>query len=295
MTRILIYTPTYDDMLRPETVASVESQKFSGELDYEIDDRNLHDGRSMLEVSEKYRDARQMGLDGGYDALLTVEHDMVLPDGCIQALWDTPAPVVYAAYMLRHGWHVINLFRAVDNRKSIGMSLSLYPRELRELRKLGCIEVSGAGFGCTLMRREALEKVPFRVLDAAPDLAFAGDCVRAGLRQMGRFDAACLHIDGETGEVISVDEAGELTRVEALHNVTVNVGGDSLVMKRNRYYTMPMADAKQWERASYVRISSDVEREVAVAPETDSIEVADAPVVRKRKPRKQKTMSTKSV
>jgi len=286
-------------MLLPETVASVEAQEFDGELDYEIDDRNLHDGRSMLEVCEKYRDARQMALDGGYDALLTVEHDMVLPDGCVQKLWDTPAPVVYAAYMLRHGRPVVNLFRKEGN-KNLGMSLSLYPQLFKQAKKQGVIQVSGAGMGCTLFRREAMERAPFRVFEEKPpDLAFASDCVRRGVLQMGRFDVVCGHINDETGEELKLDdETGITARVLALQDVTVNIDGVSVVLKHDRYYSMPVAIAREYVRVGFVMITNEIDTGVELAVAED-FETSDPPIVKRRTPRgkarKVKTLSTKSV
>ena len=295
MTRILVYTPTYDDMLRPETVASVEAQKFDGELDYEIDDRSLHAGRSMKEVCEKYRDARQMALDGGYDALLTVEHDMVIPPHAVQSLWRTQAQVVYGAYMLRHGTHVVNLFR-YENTHAVGMSMSLYPMQLRAAKRRKAVRVSGAGFGCTLFLKEALMRCPFQIFeDNPPDMAFAGDCVRANVLQVGRFDVACLHID-ERGDALNIEDS-HICRVEALQNVTVLDVDRSVEMKRGRYYTLRRVAAKEHARAGYVRITEDIgdpERETA---EIVDYEKSEPPVVKKRKPRarKTKTMSTKSV
>jgi hypothetical protein len=295
MARILVYTPTYDDMLRPETVASVKAQGFNGEFVHEIDDRSLHAGRSMKEVCEKYRDARQMALDDGYDALMCVEHDMVLPPDCIQKLWNTNVEVAYAAYMLRHGTQVVNLFR-YEGVKALGMSLSLYPKQLKRAKRQEVIRVSGGGFGATLIRREALLRCPFRVFDDnPPDMAFAGDCVRAGVRQAGRFDVACLHID-ERGDVLSIED-NAVCRVEALQNVTVLDIDRSVEMKRGRYYTLRRVAAAEHARAGYVRITEDIgdlERETA---EMADYEKTEPPKVQKRKPRarKTKTMSTKSL
>lgn len=288
MARILVYTPTYDNMLRPETVASVQAQEFNGELVHVIDDRNLHEGRSMKEVCEKYRDARLQALDGGYDALLCVEHDMVLPPGCVQALWDTPAPVVYAAYMLRHGTRVINMFRK-DAGTNIGMSLSLYPKEYWQAKKQVVIEVSGGGFGCTLMRREALERCPFHVFeDNPPDMAFAADCLRAHVKQMGRFDVACLHIDGRKGVLNIEDGGGSVVRVLALQDVAINIEQESKALKRGRYYSIPLDVAREQARAGYVRITSEMPPELEVADAPPPY-VAEPAVMKRRTPPKPAT------
>lgn len=288
MARLLIFTPTYDNLLRQETVASVESQPFNGEVDWIINEENPYPGRDMRNVCVQFQSGRQMTLDGGYDAMLSVEHDMVLPDGAVQNLWDTDAPVVYAAYALRHGNPVINLFRK-DGNKNIGMSLSLYPADLIRARKAGLVEVSGAGFGCTLFRREALEKAPFRFGEYAPDIPFSVDCLHRGIKQVGRTDIACGHIHNNVN-LSPWDGGGVIARVLALQNVTANTGPDSLTMKKDRYYSIERNVAIELQRAGYVQITNDIdepqpeEREIAVAPVIER----ETATVQKIKPRRRK-------
>jgi hypothetical protein len=288
MARLLIFTPTYDNLLRPETVESVETQQFSGDVDWIINEENPYPGRDMRNVCVQFQRGRQMTLEGGYDAMLSVEHDMTLPPGAVQTLWDTAAPVVYAIYALRHGSQVVNLFRK-EGTKNIGMSLSLFPDELKQARKQGTIEVSGAGFGCTLFRRDVLEAVPFRFGEYAPDIPFAVDCLHRGIVQMGRADVICGHFHNGV-ELNPWKGGGVIARVLALQDVTVNIERESKSLKHGRYYSIPCDAASELQRAGYLQIMNDIEnttdeREIAVAPVMQEREMAQ---VRKIKPRRRK-------
>lgn len=294
MARLLIFTPTYDDLLRPETVASVETQQFDGEVDWVINEENPYPGRDMRNVCVQFQSGRQMALEGGYDAMLSVEHDMVLPPGAVQALYDTDAPVVYAVYALRHGSSVVNLFRK-EGSKNIGMSLSLFPAELKRAREQGTVEVSGAGFGCTLFRREALERAPFRFNTHAPDIPFAVDCLHRGILQIGRADVSCGHIHNNV--ILNPwSGGGVIARVLALQDMTANVDGESKSLKHGRYYSIPVHVATELQRAGYVQITNNIDemgnvREVAVSPAMTNRETAE---VRKIKPRRRKVKANVS-
>src|SRR5512139_1695515 len=156
--RILIYTPTWidpatgDDAIKPECEAAIKAQQLRNdcEFDWHVTTDNpfpIGDHRNVL---HQYRQAREYFLHGKWNALLTIEHDNVLPDpDAVQRLSDTPGDVVYAPYMLRHGKPALNTWQYIGDR-NLGMSLSHYPRELRNARRSIVWRVSGAGMGCTL-------------------------------------------------------------------------------------------------------------------------------------------------
>src|SRR5262245_5944849 len=133
---ILIYTPTIGDGLRERTVASVEAQVTDIDYIWEVGYHNPFAGDKKRNVIAQYQRAWQMALAGGYEALLTVEHDMILPPQAIEYLMDTDAEVVYGVYLLRHGLPVLNAWQYVNNR-CLGMTLSLYPKELARARRRG--------------------------------------------------------------------------------------------------------------------------------------------------------------
>ena len=250
--RLLAFTPTFDDALRPETVASVVRQRWDGEMVWEVGRRNSFPPPDIRNVFEQFRRARERTLAGGYDALLTVEHDMVLPPDAVERLWAVDADVVYGVYLLRHGSNVVNALEASQGR-NIGMSLTFAPRLLAKAQRADVVEVSGVGFGCTLMRRAVLEHIPFRPDGEdgqAPDIPFATDCLRAGVRQMAHFGVQCGHV--EEGKVLQVaQEINERVRVTALQTVTVT-GPQRL--EAGQTYMLEPTLAGELARAGYVRV-----------------------------------------
>lgn len=258
MTHLLVFTPTYADKLNPLTVKSVVLQKFEGRMTWEIGRHNPHPKPGNANVTAQYQQAREIFLQGDYDALLTIEHDMIVPPTAAQKLWETPADVVYAPYMLRHGSHVLSTWQYNGDR-NLGMSLSMYPKELAQLRSAGVGRVSGVGHGCTLMRRNVVERFPFRSTDdSSPDIPFATDCLRAGVVQLARFDVPCGHADDERGGVIlevnNTAGAGDLVNVIGLVDVVANVDGQAKRLYPNKPYKLPAETASELARAGYVRV-----------------------------------------
>ena len=272
--------------MRPETRASVEAQQTTIPFDWEIGYHNPFPGEKNRNVVAQYQRAWDICLAGDYDALLTVEHDMVLPPDAVQKLYYTDAPVVYGVYMLRHGTKTLNVWQYVNNR-NLGMSLSLYPAELRQLRKQGWGEVSGTGWGCTLIRREVLQRLTVHSNgDDAGDLTFSVDCLRAGFKQIARFDVPCGHIDDDGTVLDPYRMGGIVSRVYALQDVTVGDDGRSVAMKKGRYYSITPNTANELVRAGYVRITNDDadgEIETATDAKAETRETATAPTQRKRR------------
>ena len=193
--KILAFTPTYADALAPETVASMDAQRFDGVLDWVVSKDNPYPVPDHRNVLAQYRVARERCISGGYDALLTVEHDMVLPDNAVQELATTPGDVAFGVYLFRWGSFVLNAFEYVGER-NIGESLSLHPKKARAAVKAGTVRVSGAGWGCTLLRRSALESIEFPEEypeNPAYDIRFAQLAIRAGLEMYANFRVLCGH------------------------------------------------------------------------------------------------------
>lgn len=264
---LLIFTATYGDGPRPETVRSVSQQTYTDYV-YEVSYHNPFPGeRNMANIVAQYQRARQMCLAGNYEALLTVEHDMAIPPDAVQKLYETDAPVVYGVYMLRHNSHTLNAWQYVNNR-NMGMSLSLYPKELKAARAKGWAQVSGVGWGCTLIRREVLERLTVHSNGGgdAGDLAFATDCLRAGIKMIARFDVPCLHIEPDGTVLEPYRNGGIVNRVYALTDVTVNVDGQSKPLRKGHYYSLPPDVAGDLQRAGYVRLTNDELETADAAP-----------------------------
>lgn len=244
----------------PETVVSIAMQQFEGELLHEVSYHNPFPGeRNLRNVTAQYQRARQMTLDGGFDGLVCVEHDMSLLPNCVARMWEhgwnQGASVVYSPYMLRHGTNVLSTWQK-NGKKNLGMSLSLYPKELALYRRQGWGEISGVGFGCTMIRAETLRAVGIRqpADNHAPDIPFATDCLRGGIKQIGAFDVPSRHY--HAGKWLEAyDMTGEKARVLALVDVTINADGVTMPLKKGSYYTLPRAVATEQARAGYIKLT----------------------------------------
>ena len=275
--RLLVYTPTYGDAMAPACRASILAQDYGGYWIWVTDDVDPYPPPNHRNVLAKYRRARAMALEDGYDALVTVEHDMVLPvDALTRLAATTDADVVYATYVLRHGSNVLNLFQRTGGR-NIGQSLSLHQADLAAMRRAGQGRVSGVGWGCTLIWRRVLEQIEFGDdggENPAGDLAFAAACHRAGMVAVGRLDVPCWHIDNGTWLYPWRDGMANEVECLAQQTVTVLVGASSMKLERGQWYNLPAATATELQRAGYVKVFETqtmetatiaVERETAVA------------------------------
>lgn len=200
--RLLIFTPTWIDpdqhvaAIHPKCRAMIEAQRMSADMQWAIGLENPYPIPDHRNVLHQYQLARQVFLAGEYDALLTIEHDNVLPDvDAVQRLLDTPGDVIYAPYLLRHGAPVLNTWQYIGAR-GLGMPLDHYPDELKRARKAVRWRISGAGMGCTLFRRRALETIGFEASgdnNPCPDLGFALAAGRAGFESYARMDVPVAH------------------------------------------------------------------------------------------------------
>ncbi len=296
MTRLLIFTPTWiqpngTDAIHPDCAAAIRAQEISGRVDWVVRNENLHPIGDAQNVTDHYIAAHAMFMAGDWDALLTVEHDNVLPDAAAaQRLLETPGDVVYAPYMLRHGSHVLSLWQYIGGR-NLGQSLTLHPEELRAARAANIWRVSGVGHGCTLFRRHVLERIPFRGPDDgsrnSPDIPFAFDAQKAGFVSVARCDVPVVHIEGDLR--LHPWERVPLTKYRA--NVTVNVLIDGQVTRliEGQWYEMSDTQAIDLARVGFVNIPDDrfevgplaAKRETATA-EPD-VERAVTPPTKKRK------------
>ena len=198
--KVLLYCPTFKvngkEQIKIESRKSIANIKFNGIVHKEINSQNNHTPPNYQNVLEHYQRARKKVLSKGYDALFTVEHDIIVPPDGLQKLWDLNVPVAYGIYLFRGSKNVVNAFRMVD-APAPDMSLSIFQDLLEEALIEEVVEVSGCGNGCTLIRREVLEKIDFRQADSGgycPDMPFATDCLKSGIKQFAHFGVQCGHV-----------------------------------------------------------------------------------------------------
>lgn len=225
--RVLVYVPLAPTApkLYPATLDSLLAQEWDGPLDMVLGRVEPPAGDHFHDLAAKHNAARQLALDGGYDALWLVEYDMILPPDALRKLAEVDADIVYGLYVARQQpwlwlyattlgpahvrWFVYHPFA------SEGLAAAQWGQ---------VVDSAGVGMGCTLIRRTALERLSFRVpLEGqADDWALALDAQAAGLTQKHHLGVVCGHIRGDSATVVYPDPFADYAggrlcyRVEAL-------------------------------------------------------------------------------
>jgi hypothetical protein len=262
--KILVFCPTYarpDGALAvyPDTQASLDALEF-GDHEVTVLVRPSPSADRENNIFHQYQFAEHETLSGGYDAVLFVEHDMIVPPDALLKLAEAPADVAYGVYLFRHGKPMLSAFRATSGA-GIDQSLQNFPDELRRAAHAGTWPVSGLGFGCTLIHARVFERVHMRQPENGhyPDGPFAADAKRQGFKQVARFDVICGHIRPD-GYVLwprfdGRDLALNMVRVKILRSFTASLGGQSVPFAAGQDAKMPLDDAVEYQRAGYVSIS----------------------------------------
>lgn len=272
--RILLYCPTYtkDDgelAMRTETQESISNLIIPNgvQVDMWIDaynplpvtqDRKIKHENTLL----KYRKARRWTLDKNYDALFTIEHDMIIPADALEKMLNTSADVVYGLYMFRQRPPMMNALRYTSGRYS-DMSVSNFPELIAKGKRQGWLEVSGAGFGCTLFYRKVLESLDFhRALGGTPipDLPFATDCIQNGFKQVCRFDVLCGHIKPDGTVLWPLNKGGDSVnkvKIYVYRTFNATIAGRSQHFEEGSETDIPEEYADDFARAGFIGIIPD--------------------------------------
>lgn len=190
--KTLIYCPVH--RLEPETVDAILRIKSEGSVDI-VFGHGQFTGDDRADILNAYEKGRWLALEGNYDAMLTVESDIIPPEDALLKLASCDRPVAYGAYIMRRGEPALNLRYHAPGQKQaeIGQSLTRYPDLVRSAGSQPIL-VSGVGLGCTLIRRYVLESISFRMgAHSHCDWWLAVDCLRAGYEQVGHLGVLCGH------------------------------------------------------------------------------------------------------
>lgn len=214
--KLLIFMPTYevDGVIQafPEAVESFYGlevpEGWQADWVIGLDNPYGREGRHKNTLHQ-YQQIQRRVLDEGYDALITFEHDMIVPANGLIKLLEVDAPIVYGLYMLRHGAYCVNAFLYIESQPSMSKSFTYLPKLYAKAERDGMARVTGVGMGFTLFRRKVLELFNFRATEKSypPDWAIAYDSAKYGLKQICRFDVKCGHI-GTDGRAIYPRLAG---------------------------------------------------------------------------------------
>lgn len=201
--KILVFCPLAPKPPRlwGQTVQSIFRMEWDEPIEYlfRANDNPYADGsvrsNKHENVTHNFNFARRYMLGGGYDALLCIEADMIVPPDTIQRLTACDSDVAYGLYVFRHGKRDWSAYMELE--KSRGRSLCEDPSRARELWGQ-VINVAGVGLGCTLIRRHVLERTDFHAHPEAYlvscDWMLALDCQRYGYTQRCDTGLVCGHL-----------------------------------------------------------------------------------------------------
>ena len=189
--KVLLFCPAY--RLEYETVDAILRMRPIGPMDIMITRDNMVKDDPYYNIFHNYAKGRAAALSGGYDAMFVVESDMIPPADALEKLAAIDTDVAIGLYMFRHGKPVANVLRK-EGHGVPGQSYTLFPDELKTLRKQRVFDTGGAGLGCALIRRHVLEAIPFRHVEGQfCDWYFTSDSMAAGFRWTVNLDVVCGH------------------------------------------------------------------------------------------------------
>lgn len=126
--------------------------------------------------------ARKMMLEEGYDYLLSIESDIMVPPTIVQLLVMRHKAVVTACYLIGNDKVKLPCITLPEQYGSHWGTRLLKPEEYEQFINQGLVQVQAGGMGCCLMRRDAMEKVGF-YFDARfkghSDIYFFNSCFNA--------------------------------------------------------------------------------------------------------------------
>jgi hypothetical protein len=193
--RILIATPVFQ--LYSQTVASTLLMDAPDDCERDyclLQDDDLSLGH-YARITAKFNRIRALTLSGGYDAVLTVEADMLPPPHALRALLDTGADVAYGVYSFRHDY-MQGMWNVAAKLYGDGHAdwLISDPKQAQWLWGR-VVRVEGVGMGVTLIRRPVLEALSFRDDGQVHcDWMFGLDAAAAGFSQVAHLGVICGHI-----------------------------------------------------------------------------------------------------
>lgn len=242
--KILLFCPLYPEseerdrkpQLFGRTNMSIFRQDYPQfDIWFSKGDNPYFDSNGRHNIAHNFNKARKWVLDNGYDYLFTIESDMIIPPDALSKLLDVcenqGADVAYGLYVFRNSstwsaWTELDMNHGRSIRKDEAAAKAAWGT---------VIDVAGVGTGCTLIKREVLEALPFRTDEMNPDVhhdwVFAHDLQQHGFKQKCDMSVVCGHISMKPlPRIIWPDpDAPRLYRNEFLDKIKVNERGEWMV------------------------------------------------------------------
>lgn len=192
--KVLVATPVMRGELYKFAWLSWYAMDWPGRLDYYQMIGGDNDPIAYNNIVNKYNDAREIVLNNGYDALMTVESDNIVPKDALKRLVAADADVTYGVYVWKHGFPYWNCYTTLN--AELGLSMTMTPEEAK-VNWGKVIDVAGVGNGCTLIQRQVLEALEFKWAPGefgCCDWHLSVDCQRLGFTQRMDLGLVCGHI-----------------------------------------------------------------------------------------------------
>lgn len=197
--KVLVACPAHREMLFDRAMRSVLDLRWNDGRQIDIVFLVDGDGGSRWEnLCRKLQRARQMALEGGYEVLVTIESDIIVPWDALEMMAAIEADVVYGLFVLRfppYHWNV-----ALEMRPQGHIELLSSDPPAARAAWAQVMECEGHGQGICFIHRHVLEQVEFRNPKPrlyAQDWFFSFDCQDLGFVQKIDLGLVCGHIDGD--------------------------------------------------------------------------------------------------
>jgi len=167
--RILAVTPAHPAYtIKPQTWQSIQAAfaAHDGPVDWIFTTGDNPHKVGYENVTHHHNKARAIALAGGYDAILSIEADMIIPPDTINRLIACDSDIAYGLYVFRHKLHRWSAYTELGLFGGWSVSVD---RDLSREKWGQVMDVAGVGMGCTLIRRPVFEKLEFRLYDGRDD------------------------------------------------------------------------------------------------------------------------------
>lgn len=191
--KVLVCTPLHPEYgIRKRSLESILNMDYRDRLTFmfQRSEGSLNSDH-YYDILAKVTEARNLALEGYFDALMLIESDIVVPKDALFKMSELSGDVIYGLYCSRKNGHPWLVFTDIelDNAKFL--------KKPEKATYWGsAIDSMGAGFGCTLIFRNVLRNIPFRMQPGGPstDWWFALDCKKEGVRQITDLSVSCGHM-----------------------------------------------------------------------------------------------------
>ena len=187
--KVLVAVPTFET-ITPETFRSIYNLK-RGEHDVSFDFVKGYDcAKARNEIAKKTT-------EGGYDAVLMVDSDIIVPDMALLWMTETPADIVLGCYPRKNTKKgEVELFRLGQKDFVNRYTYEDLPQDTR-------IDVKGGGFGCAFVNSVVFKQLPFPWFKyvtynngsvLSEDLYFCHSAITAMIRVQADTRIRCGHL-----------------------------------------------------------------------------------------------------